>query len=380
MAKRIRIIEGTWNCTSCDAKGILARHKKCPTCNNPRELTGKESEFDFGGVDAQSGKSLQEGVTDEKALELAAAGADWFCAYCGAANRGDQPRCKHCSAERGEDAGKMPEEKPAAAPQPPPPAPKKKKVGCMVAGGAFLFLFSCCGIFGFWATQTHDVKGRVARTEWQRVLHQERFLPTTKEGWQDELRLSSSRMPTNGSGEVAGVENIRGCVSRQRGTRQVADGTERVCRTKTRKVACGTEEKCTRKKLDNGFVREECDDVTKYCSESYQDCQTETRYRTEPVYAQKCSYDTFEWRGVDRHTATGHDESPRWPDVANVGPHERLRREETYAVHVEYAHKEGTKTHTLAPKTEAEFLSWKKGQQVTVQVDNLDSVQAVLAH
>jgi hypothetical protein len=249
----------------------------------------------------------------------------------------------------------------------------------MVAGGAFLFLFSCCGIFGFWATQTHDVKGRVAGTEWTHVVNQERFVPTVKEGWRDELRLTSPRMPVNGSGEVAGVQNIRSCVSSQRGTRQVADGTERVCRTKTRKVACGTEEKCTRKKLNNGYVQEDCDDVTKYCSESYQDCQNETRYRTEPVYAQKCAYDTYEWRGVDRHTAAGRDDSPRWPDVSNLGPEERLTRSGTYAVHVEYENKEGAKKHKLEPKSESEFLSWKKGQQVTVQVDNLDEVQAVLA-
>src|SRR5215217_4952294 len=89
MAKRTRIIEGTWNCTSCDAKDILARHKRCPNCNNPRELTGDESDFDFGEVDAESGKSLREGVTDDKALEIAGAGEDWFCAFCGAAS-GDE--------------------------------------------------------------------------------------------------------------------------------------------------------------------------------------------------------------------------------------------------------------------------------------------------
>ncbi|WNZ60810.1 hypothetical protein QEG98_33495 [Myxococcus sp. MxC21-1] len=57
MARRTRIIEGTGNCTSCDTKSIRARHKRCPLCNNPRELTGQESECDFGGVDAASGKS-----------------------------------------------------------------------------------------------------------------------------------------------------------------------------------------------------------------------------------------------------------------------------------------------------------------------------------
>src|SRR3712207_8142227 len=48
---------------------------------------------------------------------------------------------------------------------------------------------------------------------------------------------------SQGTGELAGVENVRDCVRRQRGTRRVADGTERVCRDRTRKVACGTEER-----------------------------------------------------------------------------------------------------------------------------------------
>lgn len=376
MAKRIRIIEGTWACTSCGTQGILARHKKCTVCNNPRELTGKESEFDFGGVDATTGKSLREGVTDEKALELAAAGADWFCAFCGASNRGDMPKCKHCSAERTSDAGQLPPE--PAVPAPPPKGKSGK--GCMIAGGVLLALFSCCGAFGIWASQTHETSGEVVATEWRRVVHQERFSPVTREGWRDELSPRSARMPTNGSGEVAGVENIRACVSRQRGTRRVADGTERVCGTKTRRVACGTEERCTRKKLDNGFVREECDDVTKYCNKSYQDCENRTRYRTEPVYAQSCTYDTYEWRAVREHTASGRDEPPHWPDVSGAGSDDRLLREEKYAVTVEYKDEDSVKKHTLEPKTEAEFLAWKKGQRVALTVDNLGSVQAAVAH
>jgi hypothetical protein len=374
MSKRIRIIEGTWNCSSCGTEGILARHKRCTTCNNPRELTDKESEFDFGGVDERSGKSLKEGVTDAKALELAAAGEDWFCAYCGAANRGDAPVCKQCSAQRTDDAGRMPvDDEPSP---PPPPRKKTRRGGLMVVGGILLTL-SCCGVFGLWATQTHDVDGRVTGTEWQRAVYQERFQPVTQEGWQDELVRTAPRMPVNGTGEVAGVENVRGCVSRQRGTRQVADGTERVCRTKTRRVACGTEEKCTRRKLNNGYMQEECKDVTKYCDERYEDCQNETRYRTEPVYAQRCSYDTHEWKEVGRREASGRDDAPRWPEVKGLGPHDRLRREEKYAVHIEYERK-GLQQHTLAPGTEAEFLSWRKDQLVTVQVDNLNTVQAVL--
>lgn len=376
MAKRTRIIEGTWNCTSCGARDIPARHKRCPSCNNPRELTGKESEFDFGEVDATTGKSVREGVTDEKALEQAAAGADWFCAFCGAANQGNLPKCRHCGAERGSDA----KEAPLAdlSPPAPPPAPAKRRFGkkTLLALGA---LFSCCFgscLFGVWAGSTQEMPGEVTGTAWQRAVVQERFQPTEKTGWQDELRPTAARMPVNGAGEVAGIANIRGCVSRQRGTRKVADGTERVCRTKTRKVACGTEEKCTRKDKGNGFAEEVCHDVTKYCSESYEDCQNETRYRTEPVYSQQCTYDTHEWKQVDRREASGADDRPRWPELA-VGARDRLRREEKYRVHIRYQD-DGAKEHVLEPAREEEFLAWKKGQGVTLTVTNLGKVEKVV--
>ncbi|MDY7232108.1 hypothetical protein [Hyalangium rubrum] len=387
MAKRIRIIEGTWNCTSCDTKGILARHKKCPTCNNPRELTGKESEFDFGGTDAATGKSLREGVNDEKALEMANAGADWFCAYCGASNRGDQTACKHCSAERTGDAKALKEEADPGMPppqpprqQPPPPAkPPKKglgKVGMVLIGIPVFCCFTTL-VFGWWGSQTHDYTGQVTNTEWRRTVFQERFTAVTKQGWQDELKNQAPRMPVNGAGEVAGVENVRGCVSRQRGTRKVADGTERVCRTKSRKVACGTEEKCRTRDKGNGFKEEVCEDVTKYCSESYEDCDNETRYRNEPVYAQQCSYDTYEWKELGRKDAAGGDgEPPRWPELS-VSAADRLRREEKYTVHVEYED-DGKKQNTYEPKTEQEYLGWKKGQQVSVKVDNFGEVKQVL--
>jgi hypothetical protein len=382
MAKRTRIIEGTWNCSSCGKKGIPARHKKCPDCNNPRELTGKESEFDFGDVD-EKGRLKREGVTDEKALDMANAGADWFCAYCGASNRGDQAICKNCRAERSSDAKALEEEAdpglpPEAAPRPPPP---KKRSGMVwkvilgVVGAGFCCFSSAVGV-AIWRDIPHDTTGEITSTEWKRTLYQERFTRVTLEDWQDKLRPSPSRMPVNGTGEVAGVENIRGCVRQQRSTRKVADGTQRVCTTKSRKVACGTEEKCRTRNKGNGFKEEICEDVTKYCSESYEDCHNETRYRDEPVYDQKCDYDTYQWKEVTRREASGRDgEPPRWPELS-ASELDRLRREEKYTIKIAYDG--GKESTTLEPKTEQEYLAWKKGQQLTLTVTNGGEVKKML--
>jgi hypothetical protein len=173
------------------------------------------------------------------------------------------------------------------------------------------------------------------------------------------------------------VENIRDCTRRQRSTRQVADGTERVCEDKTRRVQCGTEEKCTRKKMGNGFMKEECEDVPKYCDESYEDCETRTRYRTEPVHDLSCTYDTYAWTEVGQPArASGDDSAPRWPEP-RVGSVDRLRREEKYLVRIEYQDGKKVKTHELEPQSESEFLTWRKGQSVSLQVSNLGGVSNV---
>jgi hypothetical protein len=382
MAKRTRIIEGTWNCSSCGKQGIPARHKKCPDCNNPRELTGKESEFDFGEAD-EKGRLKREGVTDEKALEMANAGADWFCAYCGASNRGDQAICKNCRAERSGDAKALREEAdpglpPEQAPRPPPP---KKKFGTVwkVILGVVGVGFCCFGgmvVHAIWSDIPHDTTGEITSTEWKRTMYQERFTRVTLEDWQDKLRPSPSRMPVDGKGEVSGVENIRDCVRQQRSTRKVADGTQRVCTTKSRKVACGTEEKCRTRDKGNGFKEEVCQDVTKYCSESYEDCRNETRYRDEPVYAQKCDYDTYQWKEVTRRETSGRDgEPPRWPELS-ASELDRLRLEEKYTIKIAYDG--GKESTTIEPKTEQEYLAWKKGQQLNLTVTNGGEVKKML--
>src|SRR5204863_4370115 len=118
---------------------------------------------------------------------------------------------------------------------------------------------------------------------------------------------------------------------KQRGTRQVPDGTQRVCHTKSRRVSCGTEESCHTQNLGNGFSKEVCHDVTKYCSESYEQCGDETRYRTEPVYGEECTYDTWEWQKTDERTLTGTDDQPKWPAL-DTDRLDRLVRSETYSV------------------------------------------------
>ena len=88
-----RIIELKWNCGECDTKGILGRHKRCPTCGSPRE----KGEMQMSGLNTDrngDGYNDAPSVKDPELLRLARAGADWFCSHCGSGNRGDGDRAR----------------------------------------------------------------------------------------------------------------------------------------------------------------------------------------------------------------------------------------------------------------------------------------------
>lgn len=370
-----RIIEGTWRCTSCGALKIKGRHKTCPQCGNPRELTGSETEFDFGETTAE-GASTAEAVTDAALLDAANAGADWFCPFCESSNRGDATRCRNCAADREPDA------RPAPAPPAPPvlpaasPAPARSGAARLGLGCGSLLLGAVTLLAGFcfWMTRTHETEGTVAARRWSRTVHRETFTRVEKRGWRDELKIASTVMPVSGAGERAGVERLRDCRRRQRGTRKVADGTERVCETKTRQKACGTDRRCRVQDMGNGFAKEVCENETRYCSESYQDCEQRTRYREEPVYGEECAYDTWEWRAADTQSLRGDDGAPRWPAVPQ-GAHDRVRQEETYAIVFRYRDGGQDKTVELPAKTHDEFEAWKDRDRATLVINNLGQLE-----
>jgi hypothetical protein len=363
---RERIVEGRWACSSCGAQGILGRHKACPGCGNPREQ-GSETSFDFGAP-TDTGGTAAETVTDAALLQLASLGADWHCSYCEIANRADAARCVGCGADRDEA---QPREAPTAPPPLPLPVaalgPTKRRRWPWVLVAVVL---SCCG-FGIWAGTTHEVDGLVAKRAWERRVGRETFERVEKRGWRDELRPARAVMPVSGRGEQPGVEDVSDCQRKQRGTRQVPDGTRRVCTDRTRRVACGTEEKCRVVDQGNGFGKEVCSSSTKYCSESYEDCRNETQYRTEPVFGEECRYRTWEWREVEHRLANGEGDTPRWPELG-AGRLDRITKAETYRVEVRYA---DDKVHVVSPKNETDFARWPEGTRVKLRVTNLGLVE-----
>src|SRR5262249_37141282 len=235
-----------------------------------------------------------------------------------------------------------------------------------------------CGVcaYAFWASRTQDYKGTVVKRTWSRTVRRETYTRVQKQGWRGELRASRAVMPVDGRGGSAGLENVRDCRQRQRGTRQVPDGTERVCVNRSRRVACGTEQRCHVQKLGNGFAKEVCENVTKYCSQSYEDCSNRTRYVTLPVYADSCSYDTWEWQSADQRSLSGAEDPPRWPEMA-AGALDRLAQEEAYAVELEYRKRGERRTATLHPRALAEFEGWPLGKTAELVVNNRNELKGI---
>jgi hypothetical protein len=373
LARRTRIVEGTWDCTSCGGKGIPGREPACPACGNPRDAAA-ELRFDFG-TPAASGASPRETVGDPALLARAQAGPDWPCAFCGAGNPGDAAACRGCGAPR------------EAPPAPPPvaraavgPAPGRKARGCLWLSGcgclAGVVVFASLAALGYWGERTREHEGRVVERTWRREVARERFTAVVREGWQDELRPRATVMPVRGLGEVAGIERIRDCVRRQRGTRKVEDGTREVCEDRTRSVECGTEERCRTRDLGNGFAEETCEDVPRYCDETYRDCRDETRYREEPVYGVRCRFDSWEWQPAGTAVEEGRDTPPAWPRSA-VSERERERRVEAYEAVVEYRAGGETRRHRLRLDAAADYEAWTAGREVKVEVTNFGDVKAV---
>jgi len=86
-------------------------------------------------------------------------------------------------------------------------------------------------------------------------------------------------------------------------------------------------------------------------------------YREQPVYAERVAYDIERWKVVRTQKATGHDQSPRWPDLRlNLGEREG-KRAESYAVVLQ-----GRRTYRMRVPRE-QWQEMHEGQIGTAVVD-----------
>ncbi len=240
--------------------------------------------------------------------------------------------------------------------------------------GVLLLVFIVYAIW--WSLQTYNANGSVSSMKWEQRVHKDNWQELTKQDWQENLSLRRTTMPTNGPGESAGIDNIRGCTSKYHHTRHYVCGSDRVCHDATKQVANG--ESCHDSCSSNHNGSRTCHEVcsTKYKTVHYDKCGMENRYCDERITKQWCLYDTWQWQQVDVATRSGADSDPQWADVS-MGPLDRLRRDADYRVDVSYR-LDGEKYETfIEPKTEAEFRTWHRGDPATVVIYNVGAVSEV---
>lgn len=316
-----------WDCAFCGSKELLGlTHRHCPTCGGPQD------------------PSTRYFPPDERKVAVAEhrfVGADKLCGSCGTSAAASASHCPGCGSPldgegevaRVADAAAV---APAAAAPTPAPVtggaqasggPAKKKGGWLkfVLLGAVVLIV---GVIAYGMLAKQDAAATVVGHRWSRSVTVQRFQEVSAEGWCDALPRGARRT---------------GSTSRERSTRQVADG-----------------EDCTSRNVDqgDGTFRQE------------QDCRPRTR--AEPVMDQWCTYRAERWEDQRPTLAEGSglEPAPSWPKAAvdgcaRLGCTREGARLETYTLEMQI---EGEDPKTCA-LPESRWRAAAPGSRHTVQMN-----------
>ena len=323
----VAVHEGHWDCTICSTRGILGRHKICPSCGLPRPQNVK---FYLPDEDTT--------VNDEALLEQARKGPDWICDYCEASNAADSSRCHQCAAERdsqrqqvvkeydtsavptsgdvGEDPASVREPPVVAVAVPAAATPATSGSGCYrlflpVLGAVFAVILLI--VYLSWPRQREMT---VQEQRWQRSVIVEQLQAVQEEGWSipNGGRRLSQRQAVHHHNRVLDRHETR--------TREVKE-----------QVQVGTEEYVSGKRdLGNGFFEDIISTRPVYETRTRTETYREPVYREEPVYQTKYKYEIDRWRPLRTERLQATDTDPVWP-VLNLEERQRAGpRNEKYSL------------------------------------------------
>jgi hypothetical protein len=304
--------EMLWSCGFCGTAKLLAvTHRYCPECGAPQDPTRRYFPSDEDKVAVQNHVYV---------------GADRTCPACQAPQSARARHCAHCGSPL---EGAQEVQRVDAQPPPPQPAaalPRRKRRWWLFALIGFVF-FSLFYAFCLWKK---DADLTVAARRWERAIAIEEYRDVQKSAWRDQ---------------VPAMARAVSCHRAERSTRQVPDG-----------------ETCKVERVDKG-------DGT---FEEVNKCRP--KYRSEPVYDERCSYLAMEWTRVDEAVQRGPASvEPTWPVLAmpakqqGVGARREGARRESYVL--ELKEKDGSKHEcTLA---QPRWRAYHEGRAVKAKVGGL---------
>jgi hypothetical protein len=297
--------EMLWDCQFCGTKKLLGKtHRFCPNCGAPQNPASRYYPSDAEKVAVEDHVFVGADVTCPACNQLNAAGST-YCQQCGSPLAGGVVAQTLEAQTRGldeafESSGSRDIVKEKFDAEMERIGVKKKKTEqqgiprwLIGAGAAALLVF---GAVVFILTRTVETTVNVVGHEWTRTTYIEQYRSFTEQSWWD-LRPSGDNV-TRGS-----------CTQRQRSVRQIPDGEDcRVVRMDRGDGTFSESEVCT------------------------------TRYRSEPVYDDWCTFSGFRWEPSRQVVMKGGlNDTPDWgnpnlncADQRRVGCERVDRRQEVY--------------------------------------------------
>lgn len=310
-------VELEWTCPFCNTRN-RGRNKVCANCGAAQP---KDVQFEQAAKD--------ELVTDAEGLELAKAGPDIHCPFCGTRNPATAKKCSRCGGDLtegerresgqvlgaqqtgpvaqvaceycgtknpatnvkctncGSPLAKAPRPKPAAAPAA-AAAPSRMSPVMLIVGGIILLVI--CGAIAFFVArgfQTETNVARVSDVTWRRSIVVLGLAPVERSAWADE---------------IPGDADVGFCSERERERSPFpTDRSEEVCGTP--------------------YVE---DEGTGF-GELVQDCEY-------IVYDDYCEYTTIELMPIGTIDESGSDLNPFWPQTRLEQDQQLGERREVYQI------------------------------------------------
>lgn len=316
MAKQsLGYTELEWTCPFCSTRNP-GRAKVCGNCGAPQP---KDVQFEQAAEDKI--------VADQEGLEMAKAGPDIHCPFCGTRNPGNAVKCSRCGGDLTEgekrEAGQvigaqqtkpapdiicdycntpnpasntkckncgspLGKEQPKPAAAAPRAAPAKMNPAFLIIGGIVLLLI--CGAIAFFVmqgTRTESNIARVSDVNWKRSIVVLGYAPITYNAWADQIPQAAE---------------VNYCSQRERGRSAFpTDNSQQICGTPY-VVDQGS-----------GF------------GEMVQDCEY-------IVYDDYCEYSVVELAPVGVIDETGSDLNPFWPETRLEQDQQLGERNEVYQI------------------------------------------------
>jgi len=351
-----RIIEGFWDCKSCNAKGIRGGIRECPNCGKARD---ENTTFYLDLEKKQYVPKEQEKNINRN--------PDWVCKYCNQLNSDNDKVCVSCGASRTEQNlnyfenhnKRINEEKEKSSQDEINNQESKhhvsnssftlknfifSKIGVILI--ALAIILGISGIVYLLIPKVHELT--ITEMSWQRSIDIDRYQTVEENDWY----LPSGARLLYSQEELSRYE-------------QVLDHYE----TKTRQVArqriSGHEDYVSGyRDLGNGYFEEIISSrpiyETYYETEEYQ----EPVYRDEPIYQTKYYYEIDKWIYERSVKTNGVNKTPYWGDVTLDSDEKISRQSENYYI-------TGLNKKNKSSKVSLSFDDWNSlevGQTVKVKV------------